>query len=156
MDLYHAVISPQFSYADIIWGGCGQQEAQSLQRVQNFAAKSITGNRKYDSATESLRKLKLLNLKQRRSVHETVFVHKALLQKNTAKINEEYNQLIPTTNTRFAKLGKLKPPIHKTSKFEKSPLYRSIISWNSCPNHLPKDNIKNHKIQLQKHMTSKI
>ena len=156
MDLYHAVISPQFSYADIIWGGCGQQEAQSLQRVQNFAAKSITGNRKYDSATESLRKLKLLNLKQRRSVHETVFVHKALLQKNTAKINEEYNQLIPTTNTRFAKLGKLKPPIHKTSKFEKSPLYRSIISWNSCPNHLPKDNIKNHKIQLQKHRTSKI
>ena len=44
INLYHAVISPQFSYADIVWGGCGKKEALSLQRIQNFAAKSITGN----------------------------------------------------------------------------------------------------------------
>ena len=152
INLYNAVISPQFSYADIVWGGCGKKESLSLQRVQNFAAKSITGNRKYDSATESLRKLKFLNLQQRRAIHETVFVHKALQQKNTENINATYKEYIPTTNTRFASQGKLKPPKHKTAKFERSPLYRSILSWNRCPNSIPTDNIKHHKSQLQKHL----
>ena len=156
VNLYNAIISPQFSYADIVWGGCGKKESLSLQRVQNFAAKSITGNRKYDSATESLRKLKFLNLEQRRNIHETVFIHKALIERNTENINKEYKEFIPTTNTRFANLGKLKPPSHKTAKFERSPLYRTISAWNNCPNSIPTENIKQHKSQLQKHLIAQI
>ena len=156
IQLYHAIISPLFSYADIVWGGCGKKESQSLQRVQNFAAKSITGNRKYDSASDSLRKLKFLNLEQRRNVHETVFTHKALLQKNTENINQQYRNYVSTANTRQAEQRKLTIPKHKTSKFERSPLYRSILSWNKCPNDLPFTNIKQHKTLLQKHLINTI
>ena len=45
-DLYNAVISPQFNYGDIIWGGCSKKDSKSLQLVQNFAVRSITGNRR--------------------------------------------------------------------------------------------------------------
>ena len=152
LNLYHAVISPLFSYADVVWGGCGQKENISLQRVQNFAAKSITGNRKYDSATESLNKLKLLNLQQRRAIHETVLVHKALKDQSSENNNSQFKAHIPRTNTRGATNKKLLVPMHKTSKFEKSPLYRSILSWNKCPNNLDNDNIKLHKTQLQRHI----
>ena len=150
--MYHAVISPQFSYADVVWGGCLQKESDSLQRIQNFAAKSITGHRKYDSASNSLNQLNLLNLQQRRKVHETVFIHKALLQKSTANLNEQYNQYISTANTRQAEARKLTIPAHKTSKFERSPLYRTILSWNRCPPNLTFDSIKSHKNSLQKFM----
>ena len=71
LNLYNALISPLFNYADVVWGGCGKKESLSLQKVQNFAARSITGNKKHDSATESLKTLKLLNLEQRRQIHET-------------------------------------------------------------------------------------
>ena len=155
INLYHAIISPQFSYGDIVWGGCGKRESLSLQRVQNFAAKSIIGSRKYDSATEALEKLKFLNLEQRRNVHETVFLHKALLNKNTENINQEYREFIPTTNTRYAASGKLIPPVHRTAKFERSPLYRTICAWNNSPS-LPIGNIKQHKNLLQKHLISKM
>ena len=67
--LYKALISPLFSYGDIIWGGCTKKDSEKLQRVQNFASKSIAGNRKYDSASASLKKLKILNLEQRSQVH---------------------------------------------------------------------------------------
>ena len=53
IQLYHTLIEPHFSYGDIIWGGCGAVNSQKLQVVQNFAAKSITGNKKRDSATQS-------------------------------------------------------------------------------------------------------
>ena len=152
LNLYTAVISPQFSYADIVWGGCTKQAGQSLQRIQNFAVKSITGHRKYDSASNSLRALSLLNLEQRRKIHETVFIHKALLQKNTENINEQCRGFLSTANTRQANQRKLTIPMHKTSKFESSPIYRTIKAWNSCPPNLPFDNIKQHKHLLQKQL----
>lgn len=152
LNLYHAVISPQFSYADIVWGGCNQKEKLSLQRVQNFAAKSITGNRKYDSATNSLKKLQLLNLQQRLTVHETVFAHKAIQDKSSANINKIYKDHLSIGNTRQAANRKLTVPTHKTSKFERSPLYRTITSWNKVPNSINTENIKQHKKQLQAFM----
>ena len=152
LNLYHAVISPQFSYADIVWGGCNQKEKLSLQRVQNFAAKSITGNRKYDSATNSLKQLQLLNLQQRRTIHETVLVNKALHDKSSDNINSIYKDHLSTANTRQATNRKLLVPAHKTSKFQKSPLFRTISSWNKCPNNISSENIMQHKKQLQKHM----
>ena len=148
-DLYNAVISPQFNYGDIIWGGCSKKDSKSLQLVQNFAVRSITGNRKHDSATNSLNTLDLLNLAQRREIHESVFAHKALLDKCSANINQLYKSHISTANTRQAAAKILTIPSHKTAKFESSPLYRTIKSWNSCPSTLPFDNIKAHKNGLQ-------
>ena len=152
LNLYHAVISPQFSYADVVWGGCGQKEKLSLQRVQNFAVKSITGNRKYDSATNSLKTLMFLNLQQRQTIHETVLVHKALQDKSSENINALYKQYLSAANTRQATNMKLQVPAHRTAKFQRSPLFRTISSWNKSPNTLNKGNIKQHKNQLQKHM----
>ena len=150
--LYNAIISPQFSYADIIWGGCRQKEIKSLQSVQNFAAKSITGHRKYDSATNSLKQLNFINLEQRRKVHENVFTHKALLQQSTDNINNQYKEHNSTANTRYAAQKKLNIPKHKTTKFQRSPLYRTITSWNAYPN-FSFGKIKQHKALLQKHLS---
>ena len=44
--LYNTLLAPLFNYADIIWGGCTKKAAKSLQLVQNFAVRSITGNKK--------------------------------------------------------------------------------------------------------------
>ena len=150
--LYKALISPLFSYGDIIWGGCTKKDSEKLQRVQNFASKSITGNRKYDSASASLRKLKFLNLEQRRQVHQTVFVHKALTEKNTPAINQLYESYLSSANTRRAEHKKLTVPKHRTTRFEKSPLYQSITSWNLTPTNIPIGNIKQHKYLLQQHL----
>lgn len=46
IQLYMTLIEPHFSYGDVIWGGCGIVNSLKLQTVQNFAAKSITGNKK--------------------------------------------------------------------------------------------------------------
>ena len=78
LTLYNTLIVPVFNYADVIWGGCYKKQAKRLQVSQNFAARSILGKSKYDSGREALRELNLLNLEQRRVVHESVFAHKGL------------------------------------------------------------------------------
>ena len=62
--------------------------------MQNFAAKSITGHRKYDSASESLKQLNLLNLKQRRQIHSAVAMHKILSTQTPANLYIKSTKLI--------------------------------------------------------------
>ena len=119
LNMYHCIISPNFDYGDVLFGGCSIKNSKRLQRVQNFAVKSITGNRKYDSATKSFQELKLLNLQQRRKVHESVFIHKALSKNSSRNLQEEYSNYQPKFHTRRFTTGKLTIPTHNTSKLKK-------------------------------------
>ena len=150
--LYNTLATPHFNYADVVWGGCGKTNSRKLQTAQNFALRSIMNKRKTDSASEIRKELKFLNLHEKRQVHEAVFINKALLHKQSANITEQYQQYIPTTNTRYAQAGKLTVPKHNTTKFENSPLYRTIRTWNNIPTNIPKQNPQTFKLQYQTHL----
>jgi hypothetical protein len=150
--LYNTLATPQFNYADVVWGGCGKENTRRLQTAQNFALRSIMNRKKTDSAKEILTELKFLNLQEKRQVHDAVFINKALLHKQSANITEQYLKYLPTSNTRFAQAGKLTIPKHTTSKFENSPLYRTIKIWNTIPSSIPTDNPRTFKKQYQKHL----
>ena len=156
INLYNGIISPLFDYGDVLWGGCLQKDAKRLQSVQNFAIKSIVGKRKYDSASDAFNTLKILKLEQRRKIHESVFIHKALNQKSTKNLHEIFTAYKQKLSTRNATQNKLIIPQHKTSHFKKSPIYRMIKTWNSIPSSLPKNNIKLHKKHYQKHLIEAI
>ena len=154
IQLYNSLVTPHFDYADIIWGGCGSVNSKKLQITQNFAVRSITGSKKRDSASASFQKLKFLNLQQRRNVHEAVFTNKSLLHLNPIDISLKYiSQCSSGTNkTRNCEKGTLNLPSHKSFKYQNSPFYRCISSWNACPQNLPTHNPKSFKQSLQKNM----
>ena len=154
INMYNTIIVPHFDYGDVIFGGCTKKDSNRLQLVQNFAVKSITGNRKHDSAKNAFKQLNFLNLDQRRKVHESVFIHKALTDNSTPNLHKQYSYYIPKANTRRHTSGKLIIPTHSTTKFKKSPLYRTISTWNSIPSNIPKKSIKNHKVNYQKYLIS--
>ena len=152
IQLYKALIEPHFSYGDIVWGGCSKSSASSLQKAQNFAARSILGKKKSYSASTALTELKFLNLEQRRTVHAAVFSHKSLLQKHPQNLNSTYKNQLSTANTRSAANMKLTIPKHRTSRYERSPLYRSILAWNATPSSIPIGNLNKHKNMYQQHL----
>ena len=153
IQLYNALVVPIFDYADVIWGGCTEKLNHKLQVTQNFAIKSMTGLRKHDHVTESFEKLQFLNLKQRRNVHEVVFAHKSLLDNHPHPICQMFLEQCPTSNTRSSTMANLNYPPHKTQKFEKSPFYRAINSWNDIPTNISTNNsTKNFKKEYQRHL----
>ena len=101
------------------------------------------------------KELKLLNLEQRRVVHEAVFVHKSLCNKTTKSIKNKYIAFKPKLNTRRAKSHKLNIPQHNASKFKKSPIYRTIQSWNKSTDCLGFGEIKKHKNLFQSKLIPK-
>ena len=154
--LYNSMVTPHFGYADVVWNGCGIVNARKLQSAQNFAVRTIVNKRNRDSATPILKELRFLNLQQKRQVHEAVFIHKSLLNQQSENINERYKIQQPHSNTRFTAAGKLILPKHRTSKFQNSPLYRTIKTWNNIPAHIPTEKPNIFKNHYQKHLINTI
>ena len=152
INLYNAIVSPQFDYGDVLWGGANQKELKSLQRIQNFAMKSILGKRKRYSNKKSRKELQFLDLEHRRKIHRTVFIHKALSNKSSKNLNMLFTKYTPRFNTRNSSKNNLTIPSHNTSKFKRGPLYKMIEDWNSTPDNLPKENVKLHKVHYQKYL----
>ena len=149
LQLYDSLVASHLNYADTIWSGCGSANKQKLQLVQNFALKSILGMKKFESGTEALKKLKYLNLEEKRKVHEGVFIHKAINEKMPKNITEEYRKLQSYGSNRSAMNGNLKIPKHKTSKYENCILYRTIKTWNKTDVTYRTDSTETLKKKLQ-------
>ena len=82
-------------------------------------------------------------------VHESVFAHKGLSGILPQNIQNRYNLYLSKMSTRST-YKKLNVPQHHLSKFKKSPIYRTISSWNKAPKNLPFGKIKPHKKAFQK------
>jgi ribonuclease P/MRP protein subunit RPP40 len=152
LQLYNALVTPHFSYGDVIWGGCGAINTKRLQVTQNYAVKSMLGMKKRDSATAALTRLRLLNLTQRRKVHEVVFTHKALTRKQPENLHNMYEAQLPTRNTRAATNNKLNVPKHTTTTYQQSPFYSTVSTWNSIPSDLQYETTLQLKTQYQRNL----
>ena len=76
--LYNCILLPHFDYGDSIWGTCNVSSHHKVQKLQNRAAKIITGSARMDSSTEARNKLKWLNLKKRYQFHLAVNMFKVM------------------------------------------------------------------------------
>ena len=145
--LYDSLITPHFTYGDIIWNSCGKENSNKLQQAQNYAAKSMLGVNRYSSSNEALKKLELLPLHEKRNIHTAVFVKKVLDGNAPEEVKTMFDKQKRPANLRP---GNLQLPKHKTHLYEKGPLYTALKVWNSVPSNLKSSNQNLFKQQLQK------
>ena len=151
--LYTSLVTPHFSYADIIWGSCGTVNFNKVQQAQNFAAKSMIGAKKHSSTTEALKKLELIPLHEKRKINLAVYVKKALEGKAPENILQKYRNQLSNENTRAANRGDLNLPKHKLVQYQQGAFYTSLKAWNSIPTHLRENDITCFKSSLQTYLT---
>lgn len=149
--LYNSLITPHFTYGDIIWNKCGNANTNKLQQAQNYAAKSILGVSRYSSSRDALQKLELLPLQEKRNLHTAVFVKKILDGKAPDNLQMKYNSQQRPTSLRP---GNLQLPRHSTQSYQNGPFYSSLKIWNSTPPYLRTTNLNMFKDKLQKYKLS--
>ena len=146
--LYNSLVTPHFSYCDIIWNKCGRANTNKLQQAQNFAAKSILGVSKFSSSNEALKKLEMLPLEEKRNIHTAVHVKKIIEGNAPEAIKLRYSNLKRPAGLRP---GNLQLPRHKTKQYEDGPLYSSLKIWNATPQHIRDTELNQFKDNLQKY-----
>ena len=117
--LYDALVTPHFSYCDVVWGGASKTLTNDLQKTGNFAARTLLGMKKRESATEALNKLNMMPLERKREVHLGVITHKLLQGKGPKNLVSECQSLTKrqhSHNTRSTKKRDMSIISHRTSK----------------------------------------
>ena len=123
--LYDSLAAPHFSYADVVWDGCLKSDQLKLQRVHNFAARTITGAKKFSSASSALKTLGMVPLAQKRQVHQAVLAHKLVNGKGPAELCNTFKQVkapkeeSPNIASRLRSSTSMTLPAkqHRTSKY---------------------------------------
>ena len=152
MTLYNCLVASHFNYADTVWAGCSSYNQGKLQRTQNMAAKSMLGLKRRESSELALKSANLLNLNDKRKIHEAVYIQKGLAGKLPIAISEEYKHHLSLKNNRSADRMLLTIPKHKSQHYENSPLYRTIKTWNSIPQNIKDAATSTFKQTYQKHL----
>ena len=63
--LYKTLVEPYLRYCDVIWGQCGNTLTEKVQRLQNKAARNISGKSFEETNHDDiLRELNWMNVKQ--------------------------------------------------------------------------------------------
>ena len=153
--LYTSLVTPHFSYADLIWNKCGIANSNKIQQAQNFAARSMTKASKYSSATSALKKLELMPLAEKRKINEAVHVKKALVGKAPDNIQKMYKNQVSQQSTRAAARLDLNLPKHRLQQYQQGCFYSSLKTWNTLPSDLRQNNLTIFKSNLQTQMTKK-
>ena len=130
--MYRGIVEPHFSYCCSVWGCCSETKLNSLQRIQNRAAR-ITTNSPYDASAVPL--LKNLGWPSIRDLirKETVsLTYKALNSLAPQYLGELFTKCSERSdrNLRSTETKNLQIPLLRTCTGQKAFSYRGAKLWN--------------------------
>ena len=76
--LINALVFSKLYYCPTIWSNSSKKNIAKLQKVQNFAARIVTGTKKFDHITPSLKQLNWLPVNYMSRFRDTVMVYKCI------------------------------------------------------------------------------
>ena len=129
--IINALIFSKLYYCSSVWSNTSKRNIAKLQSVQNFAARIVTGTRKYDHVTPVLQQLCWLLVSYMLKFRDAVMAFKCMNGLAPSYLCEIHN-----ANTRHN--NKLDIPIYKLASGQRTFLYRAVVLWNELP-----DSIKN-------------
>ena len=73
--MYMSYMLPVIEYASVVWGGCSERDSQTLQKIQNEAARLVTGLTRSVSLENLYKECGWASLSQRRHQNKLAFMY---------------------------------------------------------------------------------
>ena len=134
--LIQAYVFPHITYCLCVWGGTGKGQLLRIQKVLNFAARIITGTKKYDHITPALNSLGWPKIETLVARRDAVKVFKALKREGTpAEIRAMFTlrSAVSSRDTRAAVRDDLHLRKRDLTCSQRAFSYRSASAWNRLP-----------------------
>ena len=148
----NGIFSSKLIFQISLWGGAENYLLNSLQKVQNKAARFVTRRGIYTPVAELLSQCGWLSVRQLVFYHSVVLVHKTILTKYPKYIHSKLSSEFPY-NTRLAESEAVRmgPDFQaKLELTENSFMNRGTVSYNKLPTDLRKvSTIEDFKVNLK-------
>ena len=152
--LVHSFVTSHMDYCNSLLYGCPAfliGKHGKLQRLQNCAARVITGTIKYDHITPVLKELHWLPIVHRIDYKIALLTYKCLHGQAPEYLKDLISKYNPQRQLRSSKLNLLNIPLTNTKTLgPRAFTYSSPFVWNSLPEHVKiQDSICNFKTALK-------
>ena len=140
LKIYKSYVQPKFDYGITIWGCTSESNLKKVQRIQNLAARIITGNFDYINVRgeDLVMYLKLQNIRQRRDYFLACLMFKAIhgLTPYYLSDNVTMNVDVNGYNTRSTENMNIYVPRPRKEIFRNSFAYQGGVTWNALPEYV--------------------
>ena len=146
--VYNALIMPHFDYCSLVWDNCSKHLQDKIQKLQNRAARVISGKTYDIRSSEILENLGWQTLLERRRRKKALLMHKirnnnglpeGLISMFTSNNNSNYN--LRSNEIDFA----MSKP--NTNYLKKSFSYSGASFWNNLPKKAKQKNLSNREFR---------
>ena len=131
--VYNAIILPHFDYCSLVWDTCSNYLIEKLQKMQNRAARVITGTSYETMSSEILADLGWQPLTKRMKIKKATFMYN--IRNNNH--NEPMTNMFKLSNNQAHNLRSneinFQIPKPRTNFMKKSISFSGVTLWNDLP-----------------------
>jgi len=129
--IYISYVRPLLEYSSLVWGGCTEQEAICLERLQNEAARIVTGLTRSVSLVNLYNECGWDSLSHRRNLQKYYFMYKVSNNLVPSYVIDLFPPLVnQRTNYTLRSHNNFTVPLCRTEIFKRSCIPSSINLWN--------------------------
>ena len=130
--IFLSYVLPIFEYSSVVWDGCSSQDSNALEKLQNEAARIVTGLTRSVSLENLYRECGWLSLSERCKQQKLNFMYRSVNGLVPTYITDLILPVIrDTTNYPLRNQNNITIPFCRTEIFRKSCIPSGIALWNS-------------------------
>ena len=118
----------------MVWSSITDRNVRKLQGIQNFAARIISGTRKYDHITPVLKELRWIPVRLQLYYREAIMAFKCMTGTAPTYLSSQFVSRGSVSGRPTRQSTQLNIPLLKTASGHKTFYFRAVKLWNDlCP-----------------------
>ncbi len=134
--IINALVFSKLFYCSSVWSNTSNSNIRKLQSVQNFAARIVSGRRKFDHITPVLKELRWLPVKTQLYYRDATLAFKCMMGCAPSYLASQFITRGDVTGRKTRNSQKLNIPLFKSAAGQKTFYYRIVTLWNGIEEHL--------------------
>ena len=131
--IINSLVFSKLLYCSSVWANTTKKNIELLQTVQNFAARIVSGTRKFDHVTPILKQLQWLPIVKQLEVRDATMVFKCLNGLAPPYLCQKFKTRSEVHNCNTRNRDRLHIPLCRTAAGQRPFSFRGQKPWNSLP-----------------------
>ena len=133
-----SLVFSKLYFCSTVWANTSKTNVRKLQKIQNFAARILTGTRKYEHITPVLNNLRWLSVPAMLALYDAILTFKCLRGLAPNYLSSRFNTRASVHGRNTRNKNMLDIPAFNTAAGQRSFTYRAVKCWNMLPEEITK------------------
>ena len=147
-----SLVFSKLYFCSTVWANTSKTNVRKLQKIQNFAARILTGTRKYEHITPVLNDLRWLSVPAMLAFYDAILIFKCLRGLAPKYLSSRFNTRASVHGRNTRNKNKLDIPAFNTAAGQRTFIYRAVKCWNTLPEEIIKcESLHSFKSKAKSH-----